>query len=372
MSKCYTWNNETMSSDQVISKAIKEIEKYPLKYKLLRSTLFKTATEQGEITEQLEKIESSSSGKSLSKEYMGVNRYIDLERRDSGLSIPVRLAPIYNEENRINEYIKQETSRSDISEEEARAAILQTIQDEKLATDIGSIIHKFMEIGFKSGAASDAYENYKTEALSILTKKEGDKTLFDLITEQHKGNATPEKIINQIAETTKALIKDLKLRHQNAQFFPEFEMASDNAVFLKENLEQQGYTGIVGKADLVVVTQEGQILIYDFKTSCRHFGENGEGWYAAKLNHTDYQLGFYRQILADRNVKNIENSKLIIQPIYFDRKNIIDTLTVEKENNRTSASNNKNRLNYYFGSLISKINEYIHNNGADATKEGFL
>jgi hypothetical protein len=51
---------------------------------------------------------------------------------------------------------------------------------------------------------------------------------------------------------------------------------------------QAGMKGIVGKADLIVVDSTGKLFIYDLKTSCRHFGNNGDGWYMAKLNHTDY------------------------------------------------------------------------------------
>ena len=168
MSTCYTWNNKTYYADELISEAIEEIRKYPLKYKTLMSTVFKEFTPQGEVVSQLEKIEESSKGKSLSSNYMGVNRYIDLERKDSGLSVPIRLSPIYNEENRINEYIKQEIQKSGISEEEARTTILATIEDEKLAIDIGTIIHKFTELGFKYGISSKEFEDYKTEAIEAI------------------------------------------------------------------------------------------------------------------------------------------------------------------------------------------------------------
>lgn len=343
MSKCYTYNGKTYKQDELIEVAIQEINSG--RYPLLASVLFKA---DNSVSAKLNRIQQEGKGLSFSPKYIGVNKYIDMERYYPGSTTLYRLCPAYDELNRINNCIQLEIEKNNLSYEEAKAKIEDQIKEEKLNSGLGDIIHNLIYLGFKFGFETPEYMAGLEEGLTRLNKQNQDgKSLFDLITSEGSGNSTPEDVINLLSKTARKIVLDLKAEYPDAEFYPEFEMKTEKALV-------EGFDGIVGKADLVIKTKDDQIIIYDYKTSSKQYDD----WSAAKQYHTDYQLGFYRQILAANGV-DVSKAKLIVKPIFYKRTDI-GTILVQPDENRTASMiNGIKHLDYTSGKFSLNIAELI-------------
>lgn len=338
--KCtYTFGNKELTESQLIKAFLEELTAHPEKYNEIATTIF-SVDPQRDLKEKLSIIATQSKDKSFSSKYIGVSRWLDHKwQLDGPESAPRPLAPIYNEENRINEYVNAQKN-SNVDPDKAKEDILNQIADEKIGAGLGSLIHKFIELGFNEGLDSQEYKDYLNgQAITDLTKIEPSKirSIYDLVTSKGSShNLTPQGVIEILEKTARNIITEIKDTYgEDALYYPEFEMISTSAK-VPGNEE-----GIVGKADLIVVTKQGELIIYDFKTSSKRF----EDWFAAKSYHTDYQLGVYRQILKSHGI-DTSKAKLIVKPIQFDRTNIGSLLStkggliVESDKNRTAATYN--------------------------------
>ena len=110
-----------------------------------------------------------------------------------------------------------------------------------------------------------------------------------------------DELIDNIYQQAKEMIEELKRRHPNAAFYPEFQFYSKAMnPKLSDILDEVGnIKNVNGKFDLIVIDKDGYAHIYDWKTSESEFDK----WSATKLRDVKSQLGIYAAILEQYGLK---------------------------------------------------------------------
>ena len=141
------------------------------------------------------------------------------------------------------------------------------------------------------------------------------------------------------SQSFKQFINSLRAKFgSNAKFFPEFAVRSKelNSLyrkggrFLIDNdgkriVDTNPINSINGRIDLLVIDENGEAHLYDFKVSRKEVGDwsitdnriNKENntWHSSKKLSTSYQLTFYRRILEQYGIKVAD---INVVPIYLD------------------------------------------------------
>ena len=196
----------------------------------------------------------------------------------------------------------------------------------KVGAEVGTEVHAIIEDYFKG------IKDY-TKLLELH---------YNTISEENLGS-----LVNQLNKFENELYK----RHgDDAVFIPEFVISNDDMKLL----------GII---DLVVVDSSGQTHLYDFKSSTKL----SDKWYKVKNMSNDYQLGFYRHMLAAQGLP-MKKAYMGIIPINISNLDYntreFESVTIEATQDRTSnkgLSNGQiNHLNWGNGKYYHIINHFIN------------
>ena len=378
MSTCYifTENGVKMTQRQVVKEIRRKLMADPGEYPGLSKALFsKDVTTQSEVEDVLQEIKPIA--KKLGGSHQGVSSYIESRHQltDDPTSPAVLLVPVINTENYIEEFVKAEKDAGR-SEEIAREDILQQIADWSLENKMGELQHALVHELFEHDgdishqAYKDALKQIKNH-LNDTTDQDGKsldenkRTLRAIVTEDNP-ELTDDQIVNTLSQNAQKIYKSItsKPEYEGAKFFSEWYIYADDVKNLNDS-----YKGIRGIADLIVVKADGSVDIIDFKVSNREF----TGWCAAKLYHTEYQLGLYRQMLAKHGIK-ASNMNLFVLPIYLNRHNAEDSFVGKSRNDsnpminlckRMTSAKRFPRLDWINGEFTEKI-RFLVGSGEEA------
>lgn len=144
-----------------------------------------------------------------------------------------------------------------------------------------------------------------------------------------------------VVSQAEELKKDILKKYPNADIYTELgiiskELSEDIAKALKE----RGFNSINGKIDLLVIDQQGNAHIYDFKVSRKEVGEwntevtdkrPDDVWDIGKIEGASYQLAFYAAILRQWGISVRDTSVIPVKLdlIYKDAENKIGVDSVE-------------------------------------------
>jgi len=119
-----------------------------------------------------------------------------------------------------------------------------------------------------------------------------------------------DKVLDEMVRFADALYAKIKddLKDNDLTFFPELEIVAEN--HMSGPNEPKMLMGII---DLLVVDKNGQVHIYDYKTSPKPFNE----YNSAKKRAFYYQLATYGKMLRQYGL-NYYQSKFGIIPIQLD------------------------------------------------------
>jgi len=92
-----------------------------------------------------------------------------------------------------------------------------------------------------------------------------------------------------------------------------------NLKCIDENGALRDYAGIIGVADLIVVDNNDNIHLVDYKVCTRQYNE----WYEAKKYDVEYQLAIYRAILNEVGIDG-DKINMIIKPIFLPKGDIFN------------------------------------------------
>ena len=262
-----------------------------------------------------------------SEDLLGTYDFLDIEHLtdeidELGNPIKKLLRPKYDLENRIAyslpNYIKKVIiSANDTMtiEEKARELLEKKIKQEDEMKDLGNLYHTLLKNMINGGGPfSTNYEYQKTLAI------------FD--SEKFKKVQTINSTQSNVSKNVNNLMNEIW------NYFNKTYLTNGGAIFTEINLKANepklnGKTGLMGRLDILAVTKEGNVNIYDLKLSTDLF----EHWDSAKVLSTDYQLGVYRQLLAANGFK-VDTSALKILPIKMEYGNI-NSLQLDTIRNRT-------------------------------------
>ena len=133
-------------------------------------------------------------------------------------------------------------------------------------------------------------------------------------------NLSEEQVL-RLTEEFKSFIEDIKSKYgKNAKILTEVPIISDK---IHEAYQSEGIKSINGRIDMLVIDQRGFAHIYDFKVSRKEVGiwedtRNIQGsttWHSTKKRSVGYQLGIYKNILAQYGITVGETN---IIPIKID------------------------------------------------------
>jgi len=392
MSSClYTHNGVTMNQQQLFEAIMQEIlNDAENKFGSIKDTLFKSVT-QADTVATLESIQKQGKGKTYravpgkttETGWIGVSEYMeqfhDLGKVSlSGDQINSLLFPIYNMNARIETMYKQERMLNpDESrpKEEIMELIRTQLADEKLGTRVGSIFHDIIAVILDKGKDSAEFQTQLertkkllNKTLTVEEKKELNvpdyiTTLLQLMTSDVPGGLTEQQALDIFVDRASRLAGRIKAEHPGAKFYSEMDMCTDKAVAPNgTDGKPLSIRGLHGRSDLVIAEADGTTSVLDFKVATRHYDD----WCAAKRYHTEYQLGFYRHILAANGIDGA-TTKLLISPIFMKRGDLT-ALELDGDgpdgalpkNVLTPTRYNASRLDWEFGQFTENIRKMVN------------
>lgn len=354
MSKCYTYNGVTYTSKQLYDKIRYELQHNPeLSY--LKGIILNT---QDDVMGLIRTAHTKGKSNWSVRSWIGVSEFIDLEHNlgiRNGVVNRQHLSPAYDRESRIANSIEKMLMRPEIggSVEKARQAIEKQMEVEDTISDFGEIVHGLIEVAVKAriasierglrttGVNSQEFSNAlievkdKIEHSEAYTDKNGinHASLMEVLTQSEASKST----IDEIMEKLKTIVSNVEDnvfngRQVGTKFFSEYEIGTNEIIGDIKDKAGNVISGVKGKIDLLVINPDGSVEVCDFKVASRPF----QDWYAAKVYHTDYQLGTYRAILAANGIDG-RNVTLKVQPIFFPLGKV-SQMQVQYSQNRTASS----------------------------------
>lgn len=184
---------------------------------------------------------------------------------------------------------------------------------------------------------------------------------LEALTNKYK-NEYNEEVISSAYRNLEILKNDLYKKHgKNAKFLPQFTVDASTTSGLK----------IVGSIDLLVVDDAGQAHIYAFKASSKM----AERWEAAKNIKYDYQLAFYRQMLASKGI-SARNMELNIIPVRLNgvaETDVLESVSFDPTISRLQDTGSSiNRLAWGVGEFYENVSNVIPVRITDETVKGSL
>ena len=360
MSTCYIFNENgiKMSQKQLFDEIKNKILADPDLYPGLANALFsEDISQQAQTVDIIDNIRKNKKG----KDYEGVSHFLDQKHSLADGKPAIYLAPQYIEENLIANYVRQnreEGKSPAMLEEEIRAQI----KDTAIEKEIGTLQHALIQALFDNGGKIT--QQFKDVQKSILThlndtknedgvELDNGRNLRDIITQDNK-DLKDTDIVKLLSDNAVKIYNSITSNpnYKNAKFYAECDLYGDDNI----KTSDIKYKGIKGVADLIVVKEDGTVDIIDFKVCGRQY----DSWCAAKQYHTEYQLGVYRQLLAQHG---IDGSKvgLFIQPIYLNRNNAADTEVEQIQDVLASSAGSSpySRLHWNYGRFTTNIKYLI-------------
>lgn len=244
------------------------------------------------------------------------------------------IVPTVQEDNFIRHYSEQLVEQASkngetLNKVEAVEKAKQILKEGKIKAEIGTKVHKVAEEYFKNP------DSFNEDDLAISTGLD-----ISVIRYLKNGFNTVKNNITGVGEN-----------YRDYKFITEYSIASEDGDEMN----------IVGRLDLIAVSPEGEIEIFDFKVSDKPYG----AWSSAKRINIDYQLVGYRALLANKGFKQAANASLNIIPITI--KDIdFENATFQHVDmgsiiNRT-LEGDRRQLDFVNGNYTRNINRYIKDN----------
>lgn len=166
---------------------------------------------------------------------------------------------------------------------------------------LGTEIHQILALVFNT------IKSDKRKGQLVIDQNES--YIRSYINLQYKDKKLDQNTINSIIKYAKQLRSNItKLFGDNLSFFPEFKVVSK----LSHEVPGKGDT-ILGIIDLLVVDQEGNAHVIDYKTSPK------DSFSSAKTRSFWYQLGIYDRMLTNLGIRtNSKTPKVLVAPIKMD------------------------------------------------------
>lgn len=365
----YTFNGITFNQKQLVEYLYKELTDHPEKYPQISSRLLKAHT-QSESVSMLMKMDNDSKRYNKNNGYVSVSAYMDFKHRLVGRGVdPANLMPVYDAKNRLKNSVKMQLDLLGGDAAEIEREILYQMHDEKLGTCFGTYVHDFVEMGLTKGLDSKEFRDLKeTLADKILDTKiadyddevvttfedNKDDTLLDLLNENAPKRFTSREVMSIVEKVARNIIDQIHEEFPGAIPMTEISMATRNAAAPPELEASFGYKGIIGRADLLLVTPDGDVHVVDFKVANRAY----DNWFAAKKYHTEYQLGLYRAILTNFGFDG-DKIHLYAAPIQVERGNINSIHFEGIKNLLIPSEGHFSRLDWRNGEFTANIRELV-------------
>ena len=241
--------------------------------------------------------------------YIGVNKFL------SSLKINnVQLFPEFREKEywdgrfarwKVGEFTDDEmqefginpTSIPLITDPKEHEKMKQRMQNRwKTQAKTGTAIHNILEIAFSRNG------NVYNVTLS-------DEELKEIVLKKLKSKNKPyinDKVVTDTITYAKTLYADLTKQYgDNLLFYPEFCISGETNI-----MQEKSNTQLFGIIDLLIVDQNGNPHILDYKTSVHPYSEFGG---PKKLSYT-YQLATYQRMLERMGI-NTNSADLLVAPI---------------------------------------------------------
>lgn len=307
--------------------------KNQIEYGLISDIVLSQDTKQAEIVAKLRGIRSEArlredgvdlTGGDISYTASDGNMSVTdfLEKGRSGDGEGALIQP-FNVTNWRGRTVTELMDKEKISREEAHARVDQTLEMWDRIAETGIDIHSMIGDYFAG--------HYDLEA---LTKK--------------YGMQYSEAVIKSLYDNLETLKSELYRAHgKGAKIMSQFLVDANTNDGLK----------LVGSIDLIVVDEEGQPHLYLFKSSTKISND----WDAAKASKYDYQLGFYRQMLASKGIP-VRNMELNIIPMKIeglDEGPLTDVQFEAVQDRKKDTSSAVNRLAWGVGEYYSNISNII-------------
>ena len=368
MSTCYIFSETgtKLSQQELVERIGIEVLNNPDSFTTIGSALFsKSLNAQSSVVETIEKLHKNKKGAN----YEGVSHFLDQKHLLTDDGEPTYLAPQFVEENYIKNYVKQHLTEG-VKAEDLEQQVRQQLADAAIEQKVGTLQHALIQALFDTEGkvtsqefkeAQKAIKEHLNDTsvdgrnLVDSSNTKSNRTLRDIITEQNK-QLTDDDIVKVLTANALKVYKTITEKYTDAKFFSECNIYGDLDI---KTSNPATYKGLKGVADLIVVKKDGTIDIIDFKVCTHYFDE----WSAAKLYHTEYQLGVYRQLLAQHGL-DASKMGLFIQPIYLNKNNADDTrVQALQDILKASASNTSHaRLDWKFGAFTQNIKYLIPSN----------
>lgn len=337
-----TFNNEFELNDYLIKNRLNNYT--------ANSYVFELSSKSQEIFNKISNLQHKGLD---NKTLMGVYDFLDQEhitenKDELGNVVKQLLTPKYDKESRIlyslPSYMKKVVLSSDDDmtlEEKARQLLEQKIDQEDQMKELGNLFHGLLYRMIKGNGPF----KYNKEYQKYLELFESDK-FKDVLTK------------NSIDPNIKNSVNQLMTEIWN--YFNKAYIANGGAILAEIEVKTNepkinGSNGLIGRLDILGITKEGHVNIYDLKLSTDLFNN----WDSAKILRNDYQLGVYRQLLAANGIK-VDSSSLKLLPIAMSFGNI-NSLQLDNIENRTGGtiSSQPSGLNYEGGKISETLKRLI-------------
>ena len=210
--------------------------------------------------------------------------------------------------------------------DEASLQVDNMIKTWDVMAEMGTGMHKIAEIYFKNNG------NLTDESLAEIRGTNPDIS---------------EEVLSDYISQLKTIKDELINAHgEGSIFISEYKITNPDAA-------------LIGVIDLLVIDPEGQVHLYDFKTSHK----SSEEWQAVKELTYDYQLAFYRHMLAAYGIP-VEKANLGIIPINLVNSNYesktFESVKIEGIQDRLKREDRRaSRLEWGLGRVYQIVNHYI-------------
>lgn len=314
MSKCtYRIGNLTFNDELELNKYITEN-----KLSTITDSYIFSLGINDKVKATLERVLSSPNKNLENKDLLGTTEFLDIEHftgESDELGNPIKklLSPVYNKENRIK-FSLENTKEED--REKVMSILNKKIEQEDEMTSLGTLYHTLLYHMINGNGPSPSNVKYQ-KTLNIFESDE----YLKVQTNNTKGTYDIRQSVNN-------------LMIQIWNYFNEAYLKKGGTIMAKVTMKSgepklRDSKGLKGRLDVIGITSEGHLNIYDLKLSTDLF----DSWDPAKVLRTDYQLGIYRQLCAANGFK-VDTSALKILPIKMDYGNI-NSLQFDSIRNRT-------------------------------------
>lgn len=193
---------------------------------------------------------------------------------------------------------------------------------------LGDLSHELMAKGLNY-IFKDGYKTVDTRALAKVLDIENIFNKYKLKNNDH--NIFPEtssktEFLSSVLTSIIDLSKQIQYKYKNPRIYTELKVSGQlTGTFLGKS--------VLGMIDLLVIDDNAQVGIYDFKCSPKPYGQFNE----AKKRTFKYQLAIYRRLIKQLDIINQGQISVNIIPIQFKNysyKDELDNLSIDDIKNQ--------------------------------------